>query len=169
MALWLDAGAFQIRPLRSIYIDRDVFRLPAASSQNEPARVPDRLLCSPWSEEKLELLRLVSAEAYIDEDGDHERSRKVLRGVIREREFAVFVRLVRMKIACRVGWHFERWPVALEHFRLALRCADADGEGEGDVFVRYLVEERWEDIPNGQAGLMHQLLGAAGLLKSGGR
>lgn len=154
LALWLDAGAFQIRPQRSYYIiEHDVFRLPAFN-HNAPARVPDRLLCAPWSEEKLELLRLLAAEAYVDEDDEHARSSRVLGKVIRARDFRTFLNLVDMRVATRVEWQFRRWPVLLCHFKLALKYA----QGKEDPFVKYLVDKRWDEIPDKESQLKLALM-----------
>lgn len=152
LAIWPDAGAFQIRLRKPLYLERDIFQLPAFGG-NIPPRVPDRLLVAPWTGEKMELLRILAAEAYID-DEECARSDIVLRRVIRERDFDTFAKLAGMRIATWAGG-YTRWPVKTVHFQLALKYADQTGR---DLFVGYLVDERWEEIPSDRPKLKNALL-----------
>nr|KMM71365.1 hypothetical protein CPAG_07672 [Coccidioides posadasii RMSCC 3488] len=67
VAIWFNFGSVQIRERSPVFHETDLFRLPCCSTTH-PCRMPDHLLRSPWTEEKLELLSLLSNEAYIDED-----------------------------------------------------------------------------------------------------
>jgi hypothetical protein len=160
LALWLDQGAFHVRhPNALLTSRRDIFRLPAFSGASgaaeSPGRVPDHLLRAPWTGEKLELLRLLAAEAYIDEDNEHVRSATVLRDVMRARDFGTFLALMdHVQVMTRESGFYGSWPVLAGHFKLALR----DAQGKDDPFVRYLVEKRWDDVPGSQLQLKSDLL-----------
>lgn len=142
VAIWFNFGAVQIREWGPIVREADVFRLPACTVE-EPCRMPDRLLRSPWTEEKFELLTLFSTEAYIDEDHSHERSKAVLRQLIVERDYAAFERLLSLNIRVRMYSYTLRWPVKANHFRLAARLA----EGDDDPFLRFLSTQRLDEAP----------------------
>lgn len=142
VAIWFNFGAVQIREQSPIVHEADVFRLPACTAA-EPCRMPDRLLRAPWTEEKLELLTLLSTEAYIDEGNTYERSKAVLRQLIIDRDFATFERLLSLHIRVRVYSYPLRWPVKPNHFRLAARHA----EGDDDPFLRLLFTQRRDQIP----------------------
>lgn len=157
VALWFNFGALQIHEASDIYTEMDIFRLPAFTV-NLPVRVPDKLLCPPWTESKLEFLQLLSSDAYLDEEADHPRARRVLRQVIRDRDLATFQRLLNMSI--RVPWYKYpiRWPVLPNHFYVALKYADE----LDDPFVNLLVNQRWDDIPPDDLQLKDNLISKAG-------
>lgn len=122
----------------------DAFRYPSIDIF-WPVRIPDKLLRPPWTNGKLEFLRMMLAsETYIDEDLDRERSKLVLMQVIQDRDFTAFQELLNMR-ACVKGYKItEPWPLLPNHFHLALKYADQ----HGDPFIRVLVEKRWHDVPN---------------------
>lgn len=156
VAIWLNMGAVQIRGITS----QDLFRLPATrtGSPSTCARMPDKLLRPPWSESKLEMLALLCRTAYIDEDTMHARSGRVLKQLIRSREVSIFERLLGMRVRMAFSQYPVEWPVSRNHFRLALKCADA----QGDPFVRVLVEKRWADVPMYDIGLKDELIKRVG-------
>lgn len=153
LALWFHFGAIQIREHSPVYYETDVFRLPCCSL-TEPCRIPDKLLSPPWTPEKLEFLSLLSTEAYVDEDSSHNRSKKVLRQVIKDREFEAFEKLLGMYIRVKVYRYPLRWPTKANHFRAALRWADA----ERDPFVETLLVQRWQDLPKDQVSLRSKMM-----------
>lgn len=148
VAIWFNFGAVQIREKSPIVHEADVFRLPACTAA-EPCRMPDRLLRAPWTEEKLELLTLFSAEAYIDEGNTYERSKLVLRQLIIDRDFVTFQRLLSLHIRVRVYSYPLRWPVKANHFRLAARHAERDD----DPFLTFLFTQRRDEIPGDDSSI----------------
>lgn len=151
--IWLDSGVFQICPPKRIYTDGDIFRLPACSSQ-APPRLPDRLLRPPWTESKLELLRVLASHAYIDEDSDYPRAERVLRRVIRSRDFTTFKKLAGIAVRTLVSKYPQYWPLRRNHYTLALKY----GDEKDDPFIKYLVDARWSDIPDRVPELKQALL-----------
>ncbi|THC99603.1 hypothetical protein EYZ11_000870 [Aspergillus tanneri] len=137
VALWFHYGALLVRPPKKLYDHLDIFQLPWCSV-DWPPRIPDRLLSPPWTETKLEFLRLFSTSAYIDEDSTFPRSKRVLRQVIRDRDLATFEQLVKI---------------------FALKHADE----RDDPFIKILVDQRWEDIPAKASHLKEQLMSKAGV------
>ncbi|PYI10733.1 hypothetical protein BO78DRAFT_393713 [Aspergillus sclerotiicarbonarius CBS 121057] len=154
VAFWFHFGALQIRA--------DIFRLPSFPS-DLPARVPDKLLCPPWTEAKLEFLQLLSMDTYMDDEADHPRAKRVLRQVIRDRDLETFRRLLNMRV--RVPWYTFPipWPVLPNHFYVALKYADE----LDDPFVSLLVDQRWDDIPPGDFQLKDNLMSKIGTGSSG--
>ncbi|KAH8695184.1 hypothetical protein BGW36DRAFT_429067 [Talaromyces proteolyticus] len=142
LAFWFHFGAVQLSEPSPVSYELDVFRLPCAPSPDEPPRIPDKLLQEPWTPEKLEFLTLFSHDAYIDEDNDHERTRRVLRQLIRDRDYATFEKLLGMHIKTRNYSYPQPWPVKTRHFRAALKHA----EGPNDSFVRLLYYDRWQTL-----------------------
>ena len=160
IAIWFKLGALQIRKHSSgnLY---DIFQLPVCrptGSSSASARMPDKLLRPPWSEDKLEMLTLLSNTAYIDDDTMHSRSGRVLKQVIRSREIGVFERLLGLRVRMAYRTHPMPWPVSRGHFLLALKHAGA----QGDPFIRVLVERRWEDVPMYDIGLKDELIKRVG-------
>ncbi|PWY80911.1 hypothetical protein BO94DRAFT_152292 [Aspergillus sclerotioniger CBS 115572] len=143
VALWFNFGALQIRAASDIHTEIDIFQLPSFTV-NLPVRVPDKILRPPWTESKLEFLQLLSSDAYLDDEADHPRAKRLLRQVIRHRDLTTFQRLLNMSI--RVPWYKYpiRWPVLPIHFYIALKYADE----LDDPFVNLLVNQRWDDIPD---------------------
>ncbi|WEW61480.1 hypothetical protein PRK78_006970 [Emydomyces testavorans] len=144
VAIWFNFGAVQIREFSPIFQETDVFRLPCCSA-SEPCRMPDRLLRPPWTEEKYELLALLSNEAYIDEDNNFDRSKAVLRELIADRDFETFKRLLALHIRVKVYSYPLRWPVRPNHFRAAARYAQSD---RNDPFLALLFSEHRDEIPS---------------------
>ncbi|KAI9934015.1 hypothetical protein ASPWEDRAFT_35996 [Aspergillus wentii DTO 134E9] len=157
IAIWFHFGAFQIREHNDVYLEQDTFRLPSCTV-DLPARVPEKLLCPPWTESKLEFLSLLSMDAYIDEDSTYGRSKRILRQLIRGRDFRTFERLLGFHIRVRDYNYPIRWPVLPSHFHIAVRYANE----RGDPFVKLLVDERWEDIPPHDLRLKDDLMTKAG-------
>ena len=143
LAIWFNLGAVQIREPRAIIQQTDVFRLPCVSNVSDPCRMPDRLLCPPWTEDKLQLLALFSTEAYID-DIQISRSKKVLRQLILDREYVIFERLLSLQIRVKGYAYPLRWPVGANIFRLAARSAESSDD---DPFLRLLFLQHRDDIP----------------------
>lgn len=139
LAFWFHFGAVQLNEPSAVSYELDTFRLPCAPSLDEPPCMPERLLQGPWTAEKLELLTLFSHDAYIDEDDNHVRSRRVLRQLIRDRDHATFEKLLGMNIKSKNYSFPKLWPVKARHFRAALKHA----EGPNDPFVRLLHDYRW--------------------------
>ncbi|KAE8383193.1 hypothetical protein BDV26DRAFT_251877 [Aspergillus bertholletiae] len=158
VAMWFHFGAFQVRKPGKLVTDFDLFRLPCCLPEL-PARMPNKLLGPPWTDTKLEFLQLLSMDAYIDEDDTFARSRRILRQVIRSRDFATFERLLGMHIRRRCYKYPVRWPVLPCHFQGVLKYADE----YDDPFVKLLVEQRWEDIPPGSPRLKEQLMAKVGV------
>ncbi|EAW08747.1 uncharacterized protein ACLA_096810 [Aspergillus clavatus NRRL 1] len=153
VAMWFHFGAFQIRAPGPIHTDLDIFRLPSCAGRS-PSRMPDKLLCHPWTDEKVELLRLLVTEVYVDDDEKHERSGRVLRQLIRSRDYGTFEILVELFIRVRVYRYPIRWPVLPMHFKAALKYANpAD-----DPFLAFLVQKRWDDIPWHETKLKEELM-----------
>ncbi|GMF70116.1 hypothetical protein F9C07_2284856 [Aspergillus flavus] len=157
VAVWFHFGAFQVRKPNKLVTDLDLFRLPCCLPEL-PARMPNKLLGPPWTDTKLEFLQLLSLDAYIDADDTFTRSRRILRQVIRDRDFATFQRLVNMHIRCQCYKYPVRWPVLPNHFQVALKYADE----YDDPFIKLLVEQRWEDIPANLLHLKDQLMSKVG-------
>lgn len=164
VAIWFNFGALQIREPSPVFYETDVFRLPCCSI-DYPARMPDKLLKPPWTEGKLEYLALLSTEAYIDEGSSYDRSKQVLRQVIRDRDFPTFERLLNMHIRTKVYNYPLRWPARPTHFRAALRYAD----DHDDPFIRLLVEKRWQELPPNDVRLRAALLAKDGRSRIRGR
>ncbi|GAD91576.1 hypothetical protein NFIA_050320 [Paecilomyces variotii No. 5] len=143
VAIWFNFGAVQIREPSPVFYETDMFRLPACAV-DAPARMPDKLLRPPWTGAKLEFLSLLSLEAYIDEDSSCHRSKRVIRQVIHARDFNTFEYLLRMYIRVKNYNYPLRWPARPSHFRAALKYA----RGPNDPFIKYLVENRWNDLPS---------------------
>lgn len=148
--IWPQTGSFQVG-IRSRV--SDILQLPA-SCGHFSGRIPDRLLRGPWTEAKLDLLRLLTECAYMDEDDDHSRADYVLRRVIRYRDFPTFLRLVNTPVKTKLSKYSKPWPVFSAHFRLALKY----GDEENDPFIDYLAKERWDDIPNRDPKLKSALM-----------
>ncbi|KAJ9192717.1 hypothetical protein DTO166G4_5172 [Paecilomyces variotii] len=142
VAIWFNFGAVQIREPSPVFYETDMFRLPACSV-DAPARMPDKLLHPPWTGAKLEFLSLLSLEAYIDEDSSCHRSKRVIRQAIHARDFNTFENLLGMYIRVKNYNYPLRWPARPSHFRAALKYA----RGPNDPFVRYLVQNRWHELP----------------------
>ncbi|KAL1987115.1 hypothetical protein VTN96DRAFT_4721 [Rasamsonia emersonii] len=153
VAIWFNFGAVQIREPSPIFYETDVFRLPCCSMDN-PARMPDKLLRPPWTPTKLEYLSLLATEAYIDDDNTFTRSKRVLRQVIRDRDYPTFERLLSMHIRTKIYNYPLRWPARPNHFRAALKHA----EGPNDPFIRLLVEKRWQELPPNEVRVKNALL-----------
>lgn len=140
VGIWFHLGKVQIRPAREVYINDNVFRLPCADPL-KPGRVPYKLLCEPWTDEKLEFLQLLSAEFYLPEGC----SERIVARIIRKRQIEPFCRLLKMSfrtIDCRVP---ESWPLQDSVFTLVQKYSS--GYGSGDPFAIFLLEARWNDIP----------------------
>ncbi|KAK2747131.1 hypothetical protein FQN57_002388 [Myotisia sp. PD_48] len=144
LSIWFNFGAVQIRSPSPVFQDIDVFQLPCSTGLAELPRIPDRFLTAPWTDEKFELLILFSCKAYIDENERFERSKAVLRQLIQDRDFEPFKRLLSLHIRIKIYEYPLRWPVRPNHFRVAARCATS---GRDDPFLRYLFEQRKEDVP----------------------
>ncbi|KAI9042332.1 uncharacterized protein KD926_005627 [Aspergillus affinis] len=158
VAVWFHHGTVQILQPSRLYTRHDIFQLPDCSAVCPP-RMPDKLLCPPWTESKLEFLHLLSTTAYIDEDSSLSRSKRVLRQLIRDRDLATFERLMQMQVMAQDYKYPQRWPVPTIIFRAALKYADE----RDDPFVRVLVNHCWEDIPGDDLQLRDQLMTKAGL------
>jgi hypothetical protein len=142
LAFWFHFGAVQVSEPSAVSYELDAFRLPCAPSMDEPPRMPDKLLQEPWTAEKLEFLTLFAHDAYIDEDNSQVRSRRVLRQLIRDRDYATFEKLLGMNIKFKNYSFPTSWPVKSRHFRAALKHA----EGPNDPFVRLLHDQRWSSL-----------------------
>ncbi|EEH33518.2 hypothetical protein PAAG_04568 [Paracoccidioides lutzii Pb01] len=149
IAIWFNFGSVQIRERSPIFQETDVFRLPSCSFR-EPCRMPDRLLCPPWTPEKLEFLTLLSTEAYIDEDERRERSKAVLRQVIVDRDLETFKHMLGMNIRAKNYGYTFPWPVRQTHYRVAARCAMLRDD---DPFLRILFTERRGEVPTGDSSI----------------
>ncbi|EFW19017.1 conserved hypothetical protein [Coccidioides posadasii str. Silveira] len=145
VAIWFNFGSVQIRERSPVFHETDLFRLPCCSTTH-PCRMPDHLLRSPWTEEKLELLSLLSNEAYIDEDGKFERSKGILRQLVIDRDFETFRRLLELHIRVKIYLYPLRWPVRSNIFRVAARCAQPENI-HNDPFLRLLFTEHRGEIP----------------------
>jgi hypothetical protein len=148
ISIWFNIGAVQIREPSPVFYEVDVFSLPSCSFM-EPCRMPDKLLRPPWTEEKLEFLTLLSTEAYIDEDTSFQRSKAVLRQLIKDRDVKTFERLLSMQIRVKVYGYPLPWPTRPNHFRMAARYA----QSEDDPFLRILFTLRREDVPARDASM----------------
>ncbi|KAK2764987.1 hypothetical protein FQN54_008686 [Arachnomyces sp. PD_36] len=151
--IWFNFGTLLIRSPAPLHYENDSFRLPSCSL-TEPCRIPDKLLTAPWTPEKLEFLSLLSTKAYIDEDSTFSRSKMVLRQVIKDREHEAFEKLLKMYIRIKVYRYPMKWPTKVNHFRAALRWADA----ENDPFVETLLVSRWQDLPKEQVSLRSKMV-----------
>ena len=142
VAIWFNSGSIQIREPSLIFYEMDVFRLPCCPAENPP-RMPRKLLHPPWTPAKLEFLSFLATKAYIDEDNSYHRSKRILRQVIRDRDFSTFKRLLEtVSIRTRVYNYPLRWPARPSHFQAALNHA----EGRNDPFIRFLVDNRWDEL-----------------------
>ncbi|EFQ97230.1 hypothetical protein MGYG_00272 [Nannizzia gypsea CBS 118893] len=151
IAIWFGFGAFQIRDLNPVFQEIDIFRLPCAPPYPaEPCRMPDRLLTPPWTEDKLELLTLLSSDAYIDGGWPPDRSKAVLRKVIEDRELDVFRCLLNLHICGKQYRYPYLWPVSHNHFRIAARHA----EPTQDPFLQLLFDRRKDSIPREDPAIM---------------
>lgn len=128
----------------AVFVGGNVHRFPSIDLMVS-ARVPDRLLCPPWTERKLEFLRLLLLSgAHVDEGVELERSQLVLGQVVRDRDFVTFQRLLDMGTRRKISKDTEPWPLLAQHFRLALKYANE----HDDRFVRLLVDQWWESVPD---------------------
>lgn len=128
----------------AVLVGGSVHKFPSNDSAVS-ARVPDRLLTAPWTDRKLEFLRLLLLSgAHVDEGEEFERSQVVLAQVFRERDFVTFQRLLDMGTRRMVSKDTEPWPLLAQHFRLALKFADE----HDDRFVRLLVDQWWDSVPD---------------------
>ena len=145
LAIWLHFGAIQIREQHEVYYENNLFRLPASPILH-PARIPDKLLSSPWSTSQFEFLQLLAPEFYLDEDEhEAERSSAITMRLIRRRQIQPFATLLRMYFRaanCRVP---ARWPLLSVHFALIVKYAKSNGDT--DPFARVVIDERWDDVP----------------------
>jgi hypothetical protein len=153
VAFWFHFGAVQIREPTPVVYETDVFRLPSCYI-DAPARMPDKLLRPPWTQEKLEFLSLFSTEAYIDDDNNHTRSKRVLRQVIVHRDYPTFERLLGMHIRTKIYNYPLQWPARTVHFRVALRSA----EGPNDPFIKLLYEKRWNEASKNEQAIQEALM-----------
>ncbi|KAL4742743.1 hypothetical protein BDV11DRAFT_179925 [Aspergillus similis] len=151
IAVWFHLGVIEVlpagdsKPSGKIY-----FELPCC----EDAHLPDKLLCPPWTEEKLEFLQLISTRAFLDRDTEFRRATRTLRRLIRDRDLATFRRLLHLYVRIECYGFPIIWPTNNVVFRAALKCAD----GPGDPFVCLLVEERWGHIEPEDILLKEKLL-----------
>ncbi|KAL2820575.1 hypothetical protein BDW59DRAFT_114007 [Aspergillus cavernicola] len=156
IAVWFNIGIVQIQKIRNHQAEETItFELPWCQG----SYLPDKLLCSPWTEAKLEFLQLLSTKAFLDRDDTCPRATRALRQVIRERDFATFVRLLDLYVRIKCYSFPVRWPSSNAVFRAALRHADV----QDDPFVRLLVEERWDYIKPDDFWLKGKLLSKMGL------
>ncbi|KAL4771350.1 hypothetical protein BDW60DRAFT_190621 [Aspergillus nidulans var. acristatus] len=151
IAVWFHLGIIEVlpagdsKPSGKIY-----FELPCC----EDAHLPDKLLCPPWTEEKLEFLQLISTRAFLDRDTEFRRATRTLRRLIRDRDLDTFTRLLHIYVRIECYGFPIIWPTNIVVFRAALKCAD----GPGDPFVRLLAEERWGHIEPEDILLKEKLL-----------
>lgn len=139
VGIWFYFGAVQIRPAREVFFGDDIFILPCSDAMN-PGRVPDKLLCEPWTNDKLQFLELLARSFYIPK----ECCQRIVARLIRKRQFEPFCRLLRLQcrpVPCRVP---EPWPLPNSVHRLVEKYGS--GRGSGDRFSHFLVEERWIDM-----------------------
>lgn len=155
VAFWIHFGGVQIREPSPVAHEMDIFRLPCPPSLDERPRMPDKLLRSPWTPEKLELLRLLSQIAYIDEDtNSSDRTHLVLRQLIRDRDFITFRELLSMNVVSKNYIYPQKWPVKTRHFRAALKY----GDYAKDPFVMLLFNERWDVLGSRESELKTEIL-----------
>ncbi|KAL5337718.1 hypothetical protein BJX70DRAFT_225484 [Aspergillus crustosus] len=149
--VWFDLGIIEIQPNgEDCDVDgKDTFEFPACDN----SRLPDRLLYSPWTDEKFEFLRLLSTKAVLDINAAYHRASRTLRRLIRERDFEMFARLLDLYVRIEDAGYPIPWPSPNPVFKAALRYS-----GDNDPFVRLLVEERWEHIRPEDLVLKEQLL-----------
>ncbi|KAL4919536.1 hypothetical protein BDW62DRAFT_41110 [Aspergillus aurantiobrunneus] len=151
VAVWFNLGIVEVfaagegEPSGKVY-----FELPYC----EDSHLPDKLLCPPWTEEKLEFLQLISTRAFLDKDTSCHRATRILRSLIRDRDFVTFARLLDMHVRIECYGFPVIWPSNNVVFRAALKHADE----RGDPFVRLLVEERWDHIEPEDILLKEKLL-----------
>ncbi|KAL4909329.1 hypothetical protein BDW74DRAFT_146394 [Aspergillus multicolor] len=126
------------------------FEFPYCGSSS----IPDKLLCPPWTEEKLDFLQLISTRAFLDNDTEYRRATRTLRCLIRDRDFATFGQLLEMFVRIECYRFLVIWPTNNVVFRAALRYADE----HDDIFVRLLVEKRWGHIEPEDVLLKERLL-----------
>lgn len=140
VAIWIHFGALQIRK-GPVHHDMDIFRLPYCYPDTPP-RMPDKLLTKPFTPQKLEFLRLLSTLAYIDDDANHARSKKILREVINDRDYDSMDKMIDMCIRTKVYSYPLQWPVGKKVFRTALHRA----EGKRDRFIMLLYQRRPDQV-----------------------
>lgn len=144
VAIWFHFGAVQIREPNEIYYENDLFRLPCSVAIG-PGRIPDKVLCEPWTDTQFEFLQLLSSDFYLDDDENlKERSAEITTRLIRSRDAEPFRRLLGMWFRaanCRI---LTRWPLQISHYNMIRRL----GSGPGDPLVSVLLDERWNDLPS---------------------
>ncbi|BCS20056.1 uncharacterized protein APUU_20488S [Aspergillus puulaauensis] len=151
VAVWFNLGIVEVfraregDPKGKIY-----FELPYC----EGSHLPDKLLCAPWTKEKLEFLQLISTRAFLDRDTNYDRATRTLRRLIRDRDFPIFARLLDIYVRIECYGFPIIWPTNNMIFRAALKHADE----QGDPFVRLLVEERWDHIESEGVILKEKLM-----------
>ncbi|KAL4946345.1 hypothetical protein BDV06DRAFT_136597 [Aspergillus oleicola] len=151
ITVWFNLGIVEVLSARNRQVSGNIyFELPCA----DDTHLPDKLLHAPWNEKKLEFLQLFSTRAVIDNDTDYPRATRVLRTLIRDRDFVTFARLLDMHVRIACYAFPVLWPSTSQVFRAALKYADE----QDDPFVRLLVEERWGDIENEELGLKERLM-----------
>ncbi|RDW78662.1 uncharacterized protein DSM5745_05514 [Aspergillus mulundensis] len=151
VAIWFRLGIIEIHAVGNNQpCGKSYFELPCCESSS----IPDKLLCPPWTDQKLEFLQLISTRAFLDKDTEFRRATRTLRRLIRDRDFATFARLLDLRVRIECYGFPVIWPTSNVVFRAALKYADE----HGDPFVRLLVEERWEHIDPEDILLKEKLL-----------
>ncbi|KAL4968430.1 uncharacterized protein BDV14DRAFT_168004 [Aspergillus stella-maris] len=151
ITVWFNPGIVEVLSVRNRALTGNIhFELPYC----EDTALPEKLLHAPWSGEKLEFLQLLSTRAVIDNDTEYLRATRVLRTLIRERDFVTFAQLLDMHVRVACYAFPVLWPATSQVFRAALKYADE----QGDLFVGLLVEKRWGDIENEELGLKERLM-----------
>lgn len=144
LSIWFNSGLVVLNRLvdgLSFPVSEEEYRFPACVSTMP--RMPEKLLCPPWTPDKLSFLALLAEGAYIDEDENFECSRRILRQVIRDRDLGTFQRLLGLCIRLKCYNYSRDWPLLPCHFRAAIKYADE----RDDPFIKLLVEKRWCDVP----------------------
>ncbi|KAL2838247.1 hypothetical protein BJY01DRAFT_220158 [Aspergillus pseudoustus] len=153
VGIWFNLGLVTIDVRPGVqYPGHRHFELPSC----EDTLLPRKLLGPPWTETKLEFLQLLSTKAILDEDETCSRATRTIRGVIRDRDFPTFMRLLDVWVRVGQGKNPIRFPTRNPVFKAALKYA----EGYDDPFVRVLVEDRWTHIDPDDLRLKEQLLSA---------
>ncbi|KAI9369709.1 hypothetical protein BJX61DRAFT_134081 [Aspergillus egyptiacus] len=151
VAVYFNLGTVHVHSLVNDQIKTRMYcELPSCDG----SYVPEKLLCPPWTESKLEFLQLLSTKACLDKDPSCPRAVRILRQLIRDRDFATFARLLRFHVRLECYNGTVRWPTPDVVFRAALKHA----RGDDDPFIRLLVEERWDDIRPDDLRLKEKLL-----------
>ncbi|OJJ43864.1 hypothetical protein ASPZODRAFT_889137 [Penicilliopsis zonata CBS 506.65] len=156
VAVWFHFGAVQIREPSDVFYERDLFRLPCCNTEF-PARLPDKLLRSPWTPTQLEFLDLLAGDAWLDEDPSFPRARQTLRNVVRLRNHAAFTRLLEMHVRTVPYRYSVPWPVHQSTVIAVLKHADT----HDDPFVAYLVHKKWNELPDMNSRIKEGLLAKA--------